>query len=201
MNRITELKMKRKASIIVVCTLGLAGLVYVGVGDTWRNNIFQGTSLSQNEGIGCFLKVISFLLMTALLAIPFFFINLFKLIYYHLEIQKEQNRNNLRQDYFNHPMRPNSHENNTLERNYFREDVEDDNEGTTYDGHQNLHLFDVNYYYREGHQLYGPFSIYDLVNLDISENSLLGINSIENWNRAGDIPNLLNTILQLSNSQ
>ncbi len=74
-------KHKRKAALIGVLTLGLAGLTLVGMGNIWRNNIFEGTSFARGEMNG-FFKILSFLICSVLLAVPFFIISLFKLIYY-----------------------------------------------------------------------------------------------------------------------
>lgn len=79
-------KQKRKAAIIGVCTLGLAGLSLMGIGNTWRSNIFEGTSLSANAGIGFVLKCLSFLFLTALIAIPYFIYSVFSLIYYTIRL-------------------------------------------------------------------------------------------------------------------
>lgn len=81
-------KQKRKAAIIGVCTLGLAGLALIGVGNTWRSNIFQGTSFMSNAGIGFVLKCLSFCLLTALIAIPYFIYSVFALIYYSIRLNK-----------------------------------------------------------------------------------------------------------------
>ena len=79
-------KQKRKAAIIGVCTLGLAGLSLMGVGNTWRSNIFAGTSFSANAGIGFVLKCLSFFLLTTLIAIPYFIYSVFALIYYSIRL-------------------------------------------------------------------------------------------------------------------
>ncbi|MBD5211449.1 MAG: hypothetical protein HDS77_09375 [Bacteroidales bacterium] len=79
-------KQKRKAAIIGVCTFGLAGLSLMGVGNTWRSNIFAGTSFSANAGIGFVLKCFSFFLLTALIAIPYFIYSVFALIYYSIRL-------------------------------------------------------------------------------------------------------------------
>lgn len=85
-------KQKRKAAIIGVCTLGLAGLTFMGVGNTWRSNIFAGTSFSANAGIGFVLKCLSFLLLTSLIAIPYFVYSVFALIYYSIRLKKLKSR-------------------------------------------------------------------------------------------------------------
>lgn len=79
-------KQKRKAAIIGVCTLGLVGLSLMGVGNTWRSNIFAGTSFSANAGVGFVLKCLSFFLLTALIAIPYFIYSAFALIYYSIRL-------------------------------------------------------------------------------------------------------------------
>ena len=61
-----------------------------------------------------------------------------------------------------------------------------------------LDIFNVNYYYKENDQLYGPLSLLELVYLDINGNTPLGINSAENWHSAGEIENLMDTITRLS---
>jgi hypothetical protein len=74
-------KQKRKAALIGVLSLGLAGLALFGMGNIWRNNIFEGMSFAQGEMKG-FFKILSFFFFSVLIAVPFFFISFFKLIYY-----------------------------------------------------------------------------------------------------------------------
>jgi hypothetical protein len=166
MIRLEELKIKRKAALIGVCTLGLAGLVYIGVGNTWRGNIFQGTSLSRNEGVEFVLKIVSFILLSALLAIPFFFVSLIQFIYYQIQINKEEQRQGLQQQYHNQPM----------------------------GGTNTTDIFTATYYYRENNRLYGPLTIEELAVMNIRENTPLAINNPNNWKYAGDIPDLMETI-------
>ena len=78
-------RQKRKAALIGVLTLGLAGLSLIGVGETWRSNIFAGTSFDQG-GMGLVMKIISFLLLSVILAIPFFIISVIQLIYYSMKL-------------------------------------------------------------------------------------------------------------------
>ncbi len=78
-------RQKRKAALIGVLTLGLAGLAIVGVGETWRSNIFAGTSFDQG-GLGFVMKMISFMLLSVIVAIPFFIISLVQLIYYSINL-------------------------------------------------------------------------------------------------------------------
>ena len=79
-------KQKRKTAIIGVCTLGLAGLTLIGIGNTWRSNIFAGTSLSAHAGMRFVLKCLSFFFLTTLIAIPYFIYSVFALIYYSIRL-------------------------------------------------------------------------------------------------------------------
>ena len=72
MTRYEELKSKQRAAIIVICTLGLAA---VPIALSWDSNIFEGTSFDQGP-LHIFFKILSFLLLTAIIAIPAFFIYL-----------------------------------------------------------------------------------------------------------------------------
>lgn len=67
-------KQKRKAALIGVFTRGLAGLSVIGIGETWRNNLFKGTSLD-NGGVGFILNILSFCIISVLVAIPMFVIS------------------------------------------------------------------------------------------------------------------------------
>ncbi|MDE6278272.1 MAG: hypothetical protein K2M06_09235 [Muribaculaceae bacterium] len=79
-------KQKRKTAIIGVCTLGLAGLFLMGVGNTWRSNIFAGTSLSAYAGMGFVLKCMSFCFLTTLIAVPYFIYSVLALIYNSIKL-------------------------------------------------------------------------------------------------------------------
>ncbi len=79
-------RQKRKAAIIGLCTLGLAGITLVGVGNTWRSNIFESTSFATG-GIGFVCKCLSFVLLAALVAIPYFVYSFFALIYYTVRMR------------------------------------------------------------------------------------------------------------------
>jgi hypothetical protein len=61
-----------------------------------------------------------------------------------------------------------------------------------------LDIFNVNYYYKENEQVYGAFSLLELIHLDIKENTPLAINSPTNWQFAGEIDDLMDTITRLS---
>jgi hypothetical protein len=55
-------------------------------------------------------------------------------------------------------------------------------------------IYNMTYYYKENEQLYGPLSLLELVYLDVREDTVLGINSAENWHYASEIENLLDTL-------
>lgn len=79
-------RQKRKAAIIGLCTFGLAGITLIGVGNTWRSNIFEGTSFATG-GIGFVCKCLSFVFLAALVAIPYFVYSFFALIYYTIRMR------------------------------------------------------------------------------------------------------------------
>lgn len=85
---VDELKEKRKSSLIVVCTLGLAALFMESVRPIWMTNLFEGLSFTQNEAIGFVFKLLSFFLLGAITAAIFFIIHLVKVIYYSIEIAR-----------------------------------------------------------------------------------------------------------------
>lgn len=80
-----QYRQKRKAALIGVLTLGLAGLSVIGVGEAWRSNIFRGTSMDHG-GVGFVLQIVSFCLVSVLVAIPVFVISLVQLVYYSIKI-------------------------------------------------------------------------------------------------------------------
>jgi len=88
MTYLEELREKRKSSLIVVCTLGLAALFMESVRPVWMSNIFEGTSFMSNEGVAFVLKMLSFLFLGILTAALFFIIHFFKVIYYTIEISR-----------------------------------------------------------------------------------------------------------------
>lgn len=79
-------KQKRKSAIIGVVTLGLAGLALMGVGNTWRSNIFEGLSFTKHEGMDFVFKCLSFLILTTFVAVPYFIYSVFALIYYSIRL-------------------------------------------------------------------------------------------------------------------
>lgn len=85
-NEYFKYRQKRKAAVIGICTLGLAGLSLIGTANTWNNNIFAGTSFSANDGIGFILKCLSFIFLTISLAIPYFIYSVFASIYYSIRL-------------------------------------------------------------------------------------------------------------------
>ena len=76
MTRYEELKSKQKAALIVVLTLGLAA---VPITLNWNSNVFEGTSFDKGP-LHILFKIISFIFLTALFAIPAFIIYFFALI-------------------------------------------------------------------------------------------------------------------------
>lgn len=82
-----ELIEKRKSSLIVVFTLGLATLFLESVRPIWMTNLFEGTSFDQGA-VGFVFKLFSFFLLGVITAGIFFIIHFFKIIYYTIEISK-----------------------------------------------------------------------------------------------------------------
>ena len=82
-----ELREKRKSSLIVVCTLGLASLFMDNVCPIWMTNLFEGLSFAQG-GVGVVLKLLSFFTLGLLTASIFFIIHLIKVIYYSVELSR-----------------------------------------------------------------------------------------------------------------
>lgn len=83
-----ELREKRKSSLIVVFTLGLAVLFMESVRPIWMMNLFEGTSFMENEGVAFVLKALSFLTLGLLTAAIVFIIHFFKVIYYSIELSR-----------------------------------------------------------------------------------------------------------------
>ncbi|GHT35523.1 hypothetical protein AGMMS49574_25090 [Bacteroidia bacterium] len=86
MTRLEELKYKRKGSLIVVGTLGLAATplktIFSGAKDVDKGTSFEGNA------VGFVVKCVFFLLFAIPIAIIMFVIHIFKLIYYSIEISK-----------------------------------------------------------------------------------------------------------------
>lgn len=83
-----ELIEKRKSSLIVVFTLGLATLLMESVRPIWMTNLFEGTSFDQG-GIGFVVKMMSYMFLGLLTAVIFFIVHFFKVIYYSIEISRQ----------------------------------------------------------------------------------------------------------------
>lgn len=83
-----ELIEKRRSSLIVVFTLGLATLFMESVRPIWMTNLFEGTSFDQG-GIGFVVKMMSYMFLGLLTAVIFFVIHFFKVIYYSIEISRQ----------------------------------------------------------------------------------------------------------------
>ena len=82
-----ELIEKRKSSLIVVCTLGLAALFMESTRPIWMTNLFEGMSFAQGPLAG-FFKMLSFFFLGFVTAAIFFIIHLVKVIHYSIEISK-----------------------------------------------------------------------------------------------------------------
>lgn len=61
-----------------------------------------------------------------------------------------------------------------------------------------MKFLNIQFFLKEGVEAYGPFTIFELVHLDIKEDSLVSINEVDQWVRAGAINGLLDTIKELS---
>lgn len=83
-----ELREKRKSSLIVVFTLGLASLFMESVRPIWMTNLFEGMSFAQGPLAG-FFKVLSFVALGLITAAIFFVIHFFKVIYYTIELSRQ----------------------------------------------------------------------------------------------------------------
>ena len=83
-----ELIEKRKSSLIVVFTLGIATLFMESVRPIWMTNLFEGTSFDQG-GLGFVVKMMSYMFLGLLTAVIFFVIHFFKVIYYSIEISRQ----------------------------------------------------------------------------------------------------------------
>lgn len=83
-----ELIEKRRSSLIVVFTLGLATLFMESVRPIWMTNLFEGTSFDQG-GIGFVVKMMSYMFLGLLTAVIFFVIHFFKVIYYSIKIFRQ----------------------------------------------------------------------------------------------------------------
>lgn len=83
-----ELIEKRKSSLIVVFTLGLATLLMESVRPIWMTNLFEGTSFDQG-GVGFVVKMMSYMFLGLLTAVIFFVIHFLKVIYYSIEISRQ----------------------------------------------------------------------------------------------------------------
>ena len=83
-----ELKEKRKSSLTVVLTLGVAALFTERIRRIWMTNLFEGTSLMNNEGCAFVLKAFSFVTLGVITAAVLVIIHSFKVIYYSVEISR-----------------------------------------------------------------------------------------------------------------
>lgn len=84
---IDDLREQRKASLIVVCTLGMSVLFMKDIRPIWMTNLFEGMSFSQGI-IGSFLKTFSYCMLAFIVAAIFFIIHLVKVIVYSIDISR-----------------------------------------------------------------------------------------------------------------
>ena len=81
-----ELQEKKKKSLIAVCTLGLSaapwGILFSSSSDADKGMSFQGTAF------GFIFRIIWFLIWTLLTVSIIWIVNIFKLIYYSIELSK-----------------------------------------------------------------------------------------------------------------
>lgn len=87
MDRYEQLKSRQRAALIVVCTLGLAAVPVVL---NWNSNIFAGTTFGEGP-LSLFFRVLSFLLLTVIFAVPAFVIYLITLIVTTVELSQYNN--------------------------------------------------------------------------------------------------------------
>lgn len=76
MNYREELIEKRKSSLIIVFTLGIATLFMESIRPVGMTNLFEGTSFDQG-GVGFVVKMMSYLFLGVLTATIFFIIHFF----------------------------------------------------------------------------------------------------------------------------
>lgn len=171
MTGLEELRGKRKASLIVVCTLGFGAIFQSNVRPAWMTNLFESSSLDTGA-IGFVLKYTCYVCLALLVAAIMFVVHLFKLIFIQIEISKLER---LQEQYRNSPMRMLNGGTNVID------------------------IFTATYYYRENNQIYGPLTIEELAIIDIRENTPLAVNNPNNWKYAGDIPDLTETLRYVRN--
>jgi hypothetical protein len=93
MTRLEALKLERKESLIVVCTLGLAAVKWKVVYNSARDSN-RGMSWEKNEGISFVFKCFFFLMIAIPWAIIAFVVHLFRLIYFSIRIGNLTNSGN-----------------------------------------------------------------------------------------------------------
>lgn len=175
MNRIDELKIKRRGSLLVVLTLGLTAIFSESVRPAWMQNIFAGTSMDRG-GMGFVLKCMSFFLLASLTAAIFFVIHLIRLIFCQIEIWtlSSSHQQSSRRVYYN--------SNNSIEDG---DDSNNDNEALSVASPQenDNHC----YFVREGNTIYGPYSLQELNILGYNYNTLIAVDEPNHWHTAAEI--------------
>ena len=87
MTYLEELKEKRRSSLIVVCTFGLAALFMESVQPVWKTNLFEGMLFAQGP-LASFFKLFSYFALGVIAAAVFFVIHFIKVIDYTIEISR-----------------------------------------------------------------------------------------------------------------
>lgn len=179
MNRIDELKIKRRGSLLVVLTLGLAAIFSKSVRPAWMQNIFAGTSMDKGA-IGFVLKFFSFFLLAGLTAAIFFIIHFIRLIFCQLEIWALAN-----------PRQPISSRESCISNNSIEDKIDYRNDYTSVPEPSSVisyqEEYDRCYFLRDGNTIYGPYSLKELNILGYNHNTLIAVDEPDNWHTAAEI--------------
>ena len=179
MNRIDELRIKRRGSLLVVSTLGLAAVFSESARPAWMQNIFAGTSMDTG-GVGFVLKLLSFIILAGLTAAIFFVIHFIRLVFCQLEIwylSGEPQSPSRRKHYDAGEATEcgsdcrNAHtgDSESVPAMSYRED-------------------DVRcYFLRDGHTVYGPYSLDELNIVGYNHNTLIAVDEPSDWHTAAEI--------------
>ena len=90
MTRYERLKEKQRAALIAVLTLGLVNVPFFQV---WKNSLFEGTSFEKNNK--SLFDLLSFVVVTILIAIPSFVFYLIMLIVVTIQLATISNETDL----------------------------------------------------------------------------------------------------------
>lgn len=87
MNQYEQLKARQTAALIVVLTCGIAAVPLLF---NWRSNIFEGASFDQGP-LHILCRVVSFIILTVMIAIPSFVIYFVVLIVTTVQLSNYKN--------------------------------------------------------------------------------------------------------------